>query len=108
MYSYAPRPTCSLQNLAGCGSPYLWCDPRADLSRGVSGPHCVSKIKMSGSCAGFEGYDACYNGVCIASYCRQGQFAGAPTQAPSTLLPTLPPPAAQLPQRLVNKVYFIN
>lgn len=75
MYKYAPRPTCSQQNLNGCGSPYLWCDPRSDISRGSNGAHCVSKIKLNGNCAGFEGFDACYNSICIASFCRPGQFS---------------------------------
>lgn len=43
MYQYAERPQCP-----DCGgSPYLFCDPR-----GVA--HCVSKIRMSGWCSGFE------------------------------------------------------
>lgn len=87
MYNYEPRPKCSKENLNQCNSPYLWCDPRPDISRGINGPHCVSKIKINGNCRGFEGFDACYNSVCIRSICQPGQFN---IQTTKKLLP-LPP-----------------
>lgn len=62
MYRYAPRATCSPQNM-NCGSKYLFCD----LLHGY--PHCVAKIKINGLCMGFEGQDACFNGQCYFGRC---------------------------------------
>ncbi|VIO92634.1 Hypothetical tyrosinase-like protein C02C2.1 in chromosome III, putative [Brugia malayi] len=80
MYRYAPRPGCSFE-IPTCGSPYLFCDARIS-------PHCVSKIKFGGVCTGFEGLDACFNGICVAGRCISG-IMPAPfvpqTELPSTL-----------------------
>lgn len=62
MYRYAPRATCTAQE-RNCGSQYLFCD----LFHGY--PHCVSKVKIGGFCAGFEGTDICYNGQCYFGRC---------------------------------------
>lgn len=79
LYQYAERPTCA----NNCGnSQYLFCDPRGNA-------HCVSKIRMSGLCQGFEGYDACYGGICINGICVQGQFQSQQNTAAPT--PTVPP-----------------
>ncbi|VDM40417.1 unnamed protein product [Toxocara canis] len=67
MYSYESRPTCSMQH--DCGSPFLFCSRR----NGV--PHCVSKIRVNGLCRGYEDEDACYQGICIAAFCRPAQFS---------------------------------
>ncbi|KAM3722888.1 putative tyrosinase-like protein [Dirofilaria immitis] len=64
MYRFAPRPGCSF-NIPTCGSPYLFCDTRTT-------PHCVSKIKLGGLCIGFEGLDACFNGICVMGRCIPG------------------------------------
>uniref|UniRef100_A0A183U391 ShTK domain protein n=1 Tax=Toxocara canis TaxID=6265 RepID=A0A183U391_TOXCA len=64
MYRYAPRPGCSVE-IPTCGSPYLFCD-----LRGI--PHCVSKIKLNGICSGYEGLDACFNGICEMGRCVPG------------------------------------
>uniref|UniRef100_A0A0R3RGG0 ShKT domain-containing protein n=1 Tax=Elaeophora elaphi TaxID=1147741 RepID=A0A0R3RGG0_9BILA len=64
MYRYAPRPGCTSE-IPSCGTPYLFCD-----TRGI--PHCVSKIKLNGLCIGFEGFDACFNGICRMGRCIPG------------------------------------
>lgn len=66
MYSYAQRPTCTMQY--DCGSLYLFC------SRHNGVPHCVSKIRSNGQCVGYENEDACYQGICIDGFCRPGAF----------------------------------
>ncbi|VBB27738.1 unnamed protein product [Acanthocheilonema viteae] len=77
MYRFAPRPGCSFE-IPNCGSPYLFCDMRVS-------PHCVSKIKLGGICTGFEGLDACFNGICVAGRCIPGTMP-APF-VPQTELP---------------------
>ncbi|CAJ0593870.1 unnamed protein product [Cylicocyclus nassatus] len=77
LYSYAPRPSCSMGN--DCGSKYLYCD------RSHGQPRCASKIKPGGSCAGLNnGENACYNGRCMNGRC----VVAAAQQA------TTPPPIA--------------
>jgi len=49
----------------------------------------VSKIKPGGLCSGFEGLDACWNGLCVGSRCQAGQFQQTAQQQ-------VPPPAAAL------------
>jgi tyrosinase len=92
MYQYAPRPTCSFQN-RDCGSAYLFCDLRG-------APHCVSKIKPNGYCAGLEGLDACVNGNCISQYCRPGVPMNGPAPPPQPVPPQpTPPPPQPAPQQ---------
>ena len=74
MYQYAPRPTCSHQNVMGCGSQYLFCDTR------FAWAHCVAKVKIGGNCMGFQGLDVCFGGVCMNGRCMQGAFQGAQQQ----------------------------
>ncbi|VIO92635.1 Hypothetical tyrosinase-like protein C02C2.1 in chromosome III, putative [Brugia malayi] len=69
MYRFAPRPGCTAE-IPTCGTPYLFCD-----TRGIA--HCVAKIKLNGLCVGFEGFDACFNGICHMGRCVYG-----PTPAP--------------------------
>lgn len=64
MYRFAPRPSCTSE-IPTCGTPYLFCDTRGF-------PHCVSKIKLNGLCIGFEGLDACFNGICWMGRCVPG------------------------------------
>ncbi|KAI1717415.1 common central domain of tyrosinase domain-containing protein [Ditylenchus destructor] len=86
LYTFAPRPTCSFQN-QDCGSQYLFCDAR-------SVPHCVSKVKLNGICSGFEGMDACHNGICFNGRCFPGQNPRAPVTT-TTPVPPAPQPAPQ-------------
>ncbi|VDK76562.1 unnamed protein product [Litomosoides sigmodontis] len=70
MYRFAPRPSCTAE-IPTCGTPYLFCD-----TRGL--PHCVSKIKLNGLCTGFEGLDACFNGICWRGRCVPGSTPEQP------------------------------
>ncbi|VDM38802.1 unnamed protein product [Toxocara canis] len=93
MYRYAPRAGCTAA-IPTCGSPYLFCDTRGN-------PHCVSKVKINGLCVGYEGLDACFNGVCIMGRCVPG-----PTPAPfrpQTLLP--PVQRAQVSQAQQSRTF---
>uniref|UniRef100_A0A915BPT9 ShKT domain-containing protein n=2 Tax=Parascaris univalens TaxID=6257 RepID=A0A915BPT9_PARUN len=83
MYSYAQRPTCTMQH--DCGSLYLFC------SRQNGAPHCVSKIRSNGRCAGYENEDACYQGICIDGFCRSGAFQKMTTAAPQNATPSAQP-----------------
>ncbi|VDK58265.1 unnamed protein product, partial [Anisakis simplex] len=65
MYRYARRPGCT--ETISCDSPYLFCNRRGAI------PFCITKIKLYGNCAGFEGMDACFNGVCMNGRCIPGQ-----------------------------------
>ncbi|VDK79619.1 unnamed protein product [Onchocerca ochengi] len=88
MYRYAPRPGCSTE-IPTCGSPYLFCDLRG-------APHCVSKIKLGGVCMGFEGLDACFNGICVAGRCIPGA-----TPAPFE-------PETRLPGRIRGEIFRLH
>uniref|UniRef100_A0A8R1TXN9 ShKT domain-containing protein n=1 Tax=Onchocerca volvulus TaxID=6282 RepID=A0A8R1TXN9_ONCVO len=88
MYRYAPRPGCSTE-IPTCGSPYLFCDLRG-------APHCVSKIKLGGVCTGFEGLDACFNGICVAGRCIPGA-----TPAPFE-------PETRLPGRIRGEIFRLH
>ncbi|EJW70118.1 hypothetical protein WUBG_18984, partial [Wuchereria bancrofti] len=57
-------PGCTAE-IPTCGTPYLFCD-----TRGIA--HCVTKIKLNGLCVGFEGFDACFDGVCQMGRCVEG------------------------------------
>ncbi|VDL87488.1 unnamed protein product, partial [Nippostrongylus brasiliensis] len=48
LYTFAPRPTCSFGNPAGCGSRFLFCD----FSHGA--PRCAAKIAVGGNCGGYS------------------------------------------------------
>ncbi|EYC33475.1 hypothetical protein Y032_0002g818 [Ancylostoma ceylanicum] len=80
LYSYSPRPSCSMGN--NCGSKYLYCD------RSHGQPRCASKIKPGGSCAGLSnGEDACYNGRCQGERCVAQSTQATP---PPPIAPTKP------------------
>ncbi|CAJ0937455.1 unnamed protein product, partial [Mesorhabditis belari] len=65
LYEYAPRPTCSVEDL-DCGSRFLFCD----VSHGAL--RCASKIRLGGNCTGYaNGEDACYNGICKQDVCQE-------------------------------------
>uniref|UniRef100_A0AC34FE54 ShKT domain-containing protein n=1 Tax=Panagrolaimus sp. ES5 TaxID=591445 RepID=A0AC34FE54_9BILA len=89
MYQYAPRPTCSHQNIGGCASAYLFCDTRFAFA------HCVSKVKMGGNCFGLQGQDACFGGICMNGRCIPGQFGGGVQQQQQQL--PAPAPVTQRP-----------
>ncbi|RCN32284.1 hypothetical protein ANCCAN_21909 [Ancylostoma caninum] len=75
LYSYAPRPTCSAANTAGCGSKFLFCD----LSHGA--PQCAAKIAVDGYCGGYSrNEDRCYLSVCQQNRCVRVQ--NEPTDPP--------------------------
>ncbi|KAI6193068.1 Tyrosinase and Metridin ShK toxin domain containing protein [Aphelenchoides besseyi] len=96
MYQYAARPQCP-----DCGgSAYLFCDPRGNA-------HCVSKIKLNGWCQGFEGLDACHNGVCINGVCVPGQMRHRSLQQQSRTSPRpatarIHPPTTPRPNPLIR------
>lgn len=79
MYEYAPRPS-QTGCQSGCGE-YLFCDTRTT-------PHCVSKIKLNGNCRGFEGLDACHQGICLNGFCVPGQIRPTPPPFASTTMRT--------------------
>lgn len=79
MYEYAPRPS-QTGCQSGCGE-YLFCDTR-------TAPHCVSKIKLNGNCRGFEGLDACHQGICLNGFCVPGQIRPTPPPFASTTMRT--------------------
>ncbi|VDL79972.1 unnamed protein product [Nippostrongylus brasiliensis] len=77
LYTFAPRPTCSFGNPAGCGSRFLFCD----FSHGP--PRCAAKIAVGGNCGGYSSNeDRCYLSVCSGNVCVQ-----VVTQAPTTQPP---------------------
>ncbi|EYC32913.1 hypothetical protein Y032_0002g507 [Ancylostoma ceylanicum] len=81
LYSYAPRPTCSAANTAGCGSKFLFCD----LSHGA--PRCAAKIAVDGNCGGYtRNEDRCYLSVCQQNRCVRIQ--NEPTTQPPIITTT--------------------
>ncbi|CAD5219766.1 unnamed protein product [Bursaphelenchus okinawaensis] len=66
LFSYASRPTCTNET-KDCGSEFLFCDTVTT----PESPHCVAKVKFTGSCTGFEwSDDICYFGKCINGTCQ--------------------------------------
>jgi hypothetical protein len=83
-----------LENIIG--SQYLFCDTRTS-------PHCVSKIKQNGQCRGFEGVDACHNGVCFNGFCIPGATPSTPPPFATT-----PTPIATRAVRMYQKIMFFK
>uniref|UniRef100_A0A8R1TZ22 ShKT domain-containing protein n=1 Tax=Onchocerca volvulus TaxID=6282 RepID=A0A8R1TZ22_ONCVO len=93
MYRFESRPKCTAEKPT-CGTPYLFCDTRGF-------PHCVSKIKLNGLCIGFEGFDACFDGICQMGRCRPG-----PTPAP--FVPQTQLSQTQQTQILQRQIQFVD
>ncbi|VDO99455.1 unnamed protein product [Heligmosomoides polygyrus] len=92
LYSYAPRPTCSASNRAGCGSRFLFCD----LSHGA--PRCAAKIAVDGPCGGYtNNEDRCYLSVCSGNQC-----------VPVNNVPTTQPPIIIAPPAGNNQETCFN
>ncbi|CAI4230905.1 unnamed protein product [Auanema sp. JU1783] len=66
MYEFAPRPRCNKMNM-DCGSEYLFCG-YVDKE-----PQCMSKVKLGGSCVGYEGTDICYRADCVKGKCTRSK-----------------------------------
>jgi len=76
LYTYDLRPSCTSSN-PNCGSPYLFCD--------TSKYKCVSKVKPTGNCSGFESQDICYKSKCQNGRCQQSDIPSVePTFPPIT------------------------
>ncbi|PAV76405.1 hypothetical protein WR25_17719, partial [Diploscapter pachys] len=69
LYTYAPRPTCSISNTNGCNSEFLFCD----LSH-YDTPRCSSKIRAGKQCEGYRrGENPCYHGSCENGICKEDE-----------------------------------
>ncbi|PAV85952.1 hypothetical protein WR25_23547 [Diploscapter pachys] len=87
-YTYAPRPTCSEQNIHGCRSRFLFCD----FSYGE--PRCSSKLKPQSSCGNYHrGEAACFQTECTNKICSQNDQVSFSAPALGTHTPTEVAPA---------------
>ncbi|CAJ0575397.1 unnamed protein product, partial [Mesorhabditis spiculigera] len=85
LYHYWPAPRCTKETADCEGSRFLFCD-----TRDPNAPQCVSKVRVGGSCAGFEQsapMDVCYRGVCVGGRCVEKDLTsptgGKPVEYPA-------------------------